>query len=206
MTASILSLYHFEPVVRVLGPGKRCGIWVQGCPFACPGCCAPDSQSSTGGQPVRIADLLNEVLLVKDTVEGVTVSGGEPFAQADQLSEFLQLLSREVPHMTVMIFTGFSLCQLRKRRHEAVDSILRNTDILIDGLFMRDQQTDAVWTASTNQTVNYLSDRYCDRDMERSRRELELFSSSNSGKMFVAGIPKRRKGVPPIDLTQIVQQ
>src|ERR1700722_19472169 len=78
---------------QVLGPGVRAVIWVQGCPLRCPGCIAPETlpfaaaDGNVGG--VRsVADLAGWLAELDET-EGVTLSGGEPFAQAEALAELL---------------------------------------------------------------------------------------------------------------------
>jgi hypothetical protein len=52
-------------------------VWVQGCPFSCPGCVAPE------WIPIRTErlvapDVLAGELLADDAVTGLTISGGEP--------------------------------------------------------------------------------------------------------------------------------
>ena len=78
MSPNTIKLYHHEKLVRFLGPGKRFGIWVQGCPFSCAGCCAPDSQPFDAGELFEIPALRDLVLKSRPQIEGITVSGGEP--------------------------------------------------------------------------------------------------------------------------------
>jgi len=69
--------------VTALGPGRRLGIWVQGCPLACSGCMSRHTWDPAGGRLVdldEIVELWRTVLA--DGADGVTVSGGEPLAQA----------------------------------------------------------------------------------------------------------------------------
>lgn len=60
---------------RVLGPRRRFAVWVQGCPFAYPGCVAPTFLPEAGGDLVAVAKLANEILSTPD-LDGVTLSGG----------------------------------------------------------------------------------------------------------------------------------
>ena len=71
----------------VLGPGRRAVAWVQGCPFRCSGCVAPEWIPEVPAErltPVQLAARL----LVDPNVDGLTFSGGEPMAQAAGLAEF----------------------------------------------------------------------------------------------------------------------
>ena len=84
-----LTLYARLPRTRALGPFTRFALWVQGCPFHCPGCMTPDARPFEGGETVAIDRLAAEVLAVDD-IEGLTVSGGEPFTQAAGLAALVR--------------------------------------------------------------------------------------------------------------------
>ena len=73
---------------RANGPGTRAVIWVQGCTIGCDGCY---SQST---HPHRKIHLVDPLVLAKwvcsiEGIEGVTISGGEPFEQSEALVKFL---------------------------------------------------------------------------------------------------------------------
>src|SRR5712691_11077886 len=63
----------------VLGPGIRAVIWVQGCPLRCAGCLAAETLPFEGGTAMPV-DQLASWLTSLSGIEGVTFSGGEPFA------------------------------------------------------------------------------------------------------------------------------
>ena len=186
-----ISIYHVEPFVRTLGPGGRFAVWVQGCPFRCTGCIAPDSQMIHSNR-VRSIDSIVEQILDGTGLEGITISGGEPFAQSSGVARLIEKLKRLRPKLSVMIFSGFTLKQLCARKDDATNRVLKNTDILVAGTYKRDLACDDVWRASTNQQVHWLSNRYSPNDMKRSRRELEVFKALTSNDLFVAGIPRHR--------------
>ncbi len=81
---STIQLYHFEPSVNVLGPGTRSVVWLQGCAFHCKGCIVPDSHLLQDGQTIPIFKLVQEIAS-QSTIEGITLSGGEPFMQKDAM-------------------------------------------------------------------------------------------------------------------------
>ena len=68
----------------VNGPGNRFVIWTQGCSLDCLGCWNPETHLFKSGNEYQIQDLFS--LIIKETtIEGITISGGEPFDQADEL-------------------------------------------------------------------------------------------------------------------------
>ncbi len=73
-----LSRIHFP--VTALGPGKRIGIWFQGCSLRCPGCISTDTWARVT-ENATVAAVLAASASFGETVEGVTISGGEPSEQ-----------------------------------------------------------------------------------------------------------------------------
>ena len=47
---SRIRLHRIYYPVTALGPGRRLGIWVQGCARRCPGCLSPEMQPYTGAE------------------------------------------------------------------------------------------------------------------------------------------------------------
>src|SRR4051794_30311747 len=76
----------------VLGPGVRAVIWVQGCPFRCPGCVAPETHAQAGGEVIEVGTLAAELAALP--IDGVTFSGGEPMEQAGALNAAIDLARR----------------------------------------------------------------------------------------------------------------
>ena len=142
------------------GPGERFVVWVQGCPLACPGCWNPDTWSFERRVVRDIDELAAEILSVED-IEGVTFTGGEPFAQARALAE----LARRVRHrgLSVFVFTGYNLAELTS---DVAKQLLAVTDVLVAGRYARDQRTLASpWLSSANQRIHFLSDHYRPTDI-----------------------------------------
>lgn len=187
------------PLTEAEGPGKRFAIWVQGCPLRCAGCCNPQFLPFEGGETISAEDLIAEILATPD-IEGVTLIGGEPFAQAEALSPLAARVRGE--GLSVMIFTGFPLEELREPAHQA---LLAMTDLLVDGPYRRDlPDRTRRWIGSTNQRIHFLSDRY--RHLETAwppagnTIELRL----RAGQLFINGFPdaevtqwNRRAARPP---------
>jgi len=155
-----LNIGYFNPITEVEGPGKRFALWVQGCFFRCPDCCNPHLLEFKENRNVTVQYMLDEILKVKDKIEGVTFIGGEPFAQAKSLA----LLANEVRKhgLSVMIFTGFKLDALKKKNNLNGESdLIENSDIIVDGLFVNKMASrKRRYIGSDNQVIHILSDRY----------------------------------------------
>lgn len=150
-----LNLAHICPTTRVLGPGNRFALWVQGCPFNCKGCLAPDWIPFKKANVVSVASVA-AFILKQEEVNGITISGGEPMMQAAQLGQLLEIIRKERPEWTVLVFTGFTLEQLVW--DEAV-RFLTYIDVLIDGQYVAHKNDGAGLRGSSNQRFHFLSNR-----------------------------------------------
>jgi len=155
MSEILLNVADVRHHSEVNGPGVRSVVWVQGCRRDCPGCINPHTHPH---EPVKLLEprqLGRQLAAIDDTV-GVTLSGGEPFEQARACA----LLAETVRNVgkTVMVFTGFPFDELRESREQAVQRLLRATDLIVAGPYIQELRCDSkMWRASSNQTVHFLS-------------------------------------------------
>lgn len=187
---AILNLAQVVPCTEAEGPGRRFAAWFQGCPLRCPGCCNPEMLSFTGGTPTRVSEILPRIEAAG--VEGITLLGGEPFAHADGGAELAKEVRRR--GVGVMIFSGYTLEELRANPDPAVASLLAATDLLVDGPFLREKpDSTRRWVGSTNQRVHFLTDRYRADDPCWSKpNTLELRVHGNE--VTVNGFPSATTG------------
>jgi anaerobic ribonucleoside-triphosphate reductase activating protein len=146
----VFRIYH-NSVVE--GPGKRSVAQTSGCLQRCPNCYVPETHDLNGGVEMKVSEIV-ELLLAPEGEprDGVTILGGEPFLQPDGLLALLQSLKQRKQHVT--LYTGYTLEQLNARSEAAIGEILRLTDILIDGPFVKELSDNASeWVGSTNQRV-----------------------------------------------------
>ncbi|MFD7657961.1 4Fe-4S single cluster domain-containing protein [Actinosynnema sp. NPDC059797] len=143
---------------RALGPGWRSVVWVQGCPLDCAGCVAPDWVPDRPSRLVSPAGLADE-LLADPAVTGLTLSGGEPMAQAAGLAELVGL-ARARRELDVVCFTGFTVEVLRDRPPgPGVADLLALVDVLVDGPYVARRDDGRGLRGSDNQRVHHLTDR-----------------------------------------------
>ena len=64
------------------GPGRRSSVLFQYCPLKCKGCWVTNLHPDDAGMLVSVNRLADELLDPKYERDGVTILGGEPFAQA----------------------------------------------------------------------------------------------------------------------------
>lgn len=138
------------------GPGIRLVIFGQGCPHRCPGCHNPETHSFDGGHFISLDDIL-KMVRQNPLLDGVTFSGGEPFAQARAFS----LLGKRIKDLglNVMTYTGYTYEELLEKQVETDDwkALLYYTDILVDGRFDETQKNLLLpFRGSENQRVIYL--------------------------------------------------
>ncbi|MCR4642131.1 MAG: radical SAM protein [Lachnospiraceae bacterium] len=181
-------VYIKEPAVRVLGPGVRYGLWVQGCLQHCPGCIAENSHEMKAGKPISIDALVFEIAHSK--AEGITISGGEPFLQAEELAQLLARVKQK-RKMGVIIYTGYKYEDLLK--DEKARTLLEETDLLIDGPYIKELDDGKSLRGSSNQRVIPLTDMYRE-DLSAygiEGRERETF---NHGILVhIVGIPQHNR-------------
>ncbi|OSM00339.1 putative anaerobic ribonucleoside-triphosphate reductase activating protein [Magnetofaba australis IT-1] len=104
------------------------------------------------------ADLAAHLLDLPEALDGLTLSGGEPFDQAAALAALLQRVRAARPAWTVMAFSGYTHAQLLEAG-AAQRALLAQTDLLIDGPFRRDQPSWEPLAGSANQRLIALTAR-----------------------------------------------
>lgn len=163
-----LNVAHTIARSAVNGPGERFVIWVQGCPLACPGCWNPDTWSFKPRDVREVGDLIDEILATPD-IEGVTFTGGEPFAQAEALAEIANAV--RAAGLSVFVFTGYEFEELGTREQRR---LLNHTDVVVAGRYEQKLRADGLrWRGSSNQMVHFLTPRY-DAASAQGGEEIEI--------------------------------
>jgi len=149
-------IYHGSVVE---GPGRRSVLQLMGCTLRCPGCHTPETHPVDGGVLISVAEVVDLLLDPEGHPrDGVTVLGGEPFLQHENLSLLLRELKERGLHVT--LYSGYTLEELRARPEPSVREALVLADILIDGRFIASLARGAgEWRGSTNQRVIYAPGR-----------------------------------------------
>jgi len=135
------------------GPGLRLAVFVQGCPFDCPGCHNPQSRDFNGGYESSVVELL-EQLDKNPLIKGITLSGGEPFCQAVRLVPLAKEVRRR--GKDIWCFSGYTFEELLDMSvsDSGVHELLSLLDVLVDGRFDFTARTLALpYRGSGNQRI-----------------------------------------------------
>lgn len=146
----VINLAGFLARSEVNGPGTRAVVWVQGCPFRCEGCFNASFQPFSPATPVPVGTLAGRILSLEG-IDGVTFSGGEPFAHAGPLAALGERL--RAAGLSVVIYTGYTAEEIFSGDDPAWPPLLAVTDLLIAGPYIAAQAWADPLTGSANQRV-----------------------------------------------------
>jgi anaerobic ribonucleoside-triphosphate reductase activating protein len=148
-------LHAFEPASRANGPGVRAVVWFQGCTLGCPGCFNPETHARLGGYEAEVDDLAVEILACRG-IEGVSVSGGEPFQQPEALAALAGRL-RQTP-LSILVFSGYTMEAIAKLPRGP--EVLNQIDVLVAGPYVERLPLGRGLLGSSNQRLHLLTNRY----------------------------------------------
>lgn len=183
-----LSRIHYP--VTALGPGRRIGIWTQGCTIRCPGCISADTWAR---RPPTVS--LDQAMRLVDPwlaqAAGITISGGEPFDQPRALLGLLERI-RDRFDGDILVYTGY--------RRRSIASWLRRAEGLIDALISGPYRADLPQTlpvrGSDNQELDLLTPLGRQRfggllEPDQTTRPALDVMFDEDGTVWLAGIPRR---------------
>ncbi|WP_032122073.1 anaerobic ribonucleoside-triphosphate reductase activating protein [Clostridium amazonitimonense] len=116
------------------GPGIRLVVFAQGCKHNCKGCHNPHTHSFQGGELVEVKNIIEE-LKGNPLLDGITLSGGEPFEQAGAFRELAK--KAKALGYNIITYTGYTYEYILNKGRKTEDWLrfLEEIDILIDGKF-----------------------------------------------------------------------
>lgn len=160
--------------IEVLGPGKRVGIWFCGCPRRCNGCSNPelwDFQERYKTTPETVFEMIKSISL-NHTIDGFTITGGDPFYQSEELKILLGML-KEISD-DILVYTGYN-------REEIKPDDLKNISVLIDGEYIEELNDNSLLKGSSNQEVHILDkekkDKYSNYFKTETNKVQNFFTS-----------------------------
>lgn len=178
-----ISRMHFP--VTTLGPGRRVGVWFQGCSIQCEGCVSLDTWAQNKGL-LTFEALCAGIAPWLELADGLTISGGEPLDQSEALEHFLCWV-RERFYGDILMFSGY-----------AQEKVLRSSIVkkgLVDAIVPEpykatESQTHAL-RGSDNQPLLPLTElgrqRYSELLSVTSSKRMDFMFDGESA--WLAGIP-----------------
>jgi anaerobic ribonucleoside-triphosphate reductase activating protein len=186
MTSIAISRMHFP--VTTLGPGRRIGIWLQGCSIRCQGCLSVD----TWEPAQRVTTTGSLIAALRDWIpaaEGITISGGEPFDQPEALEVLLRDL-RRLTAVDILVYSGYAFDALSPWLQKHAGLI----DVIISEPYDETVPQTLSLRGSDNQQLHLLTElgreRFStfDRDVRTAERRFDVMFDPD-GSVWLAGIP-----------------
>ncbi|WP_258189015.1 4Fe-4S single cluster domain-containing protein [Candidatus Hakubella thermalkaliphila] len=144
-------------------------------------------------QKKTVEDIFYAIRKASLGLDGITISGGEPFEQAEALLRLVRLI-KEHTSLDIMVYSGYTIEDLNEQG-ESASKLLSLIDILIDGRFEEENSNKKLWRGSDNQRFHILSERakkYARYAEEEYRGQRELHFEMSEGNSFkIIGIPNR---------------
>ena len=178
-----MNIHSIIPNSKVNGPSNRFVIWTQGCSLNCYGCWNPDTHTFKGAK-YYIVDYIFDMIIKEPNIEGVTISGGEPFEQTSELFKLTKLI-KDKTNLSQIIYSGYTLKEIEEDIMKG--KILSNIDVLIDGRYNAEKLSKNGAIGSTNQRHHFFTNRYSLNDFQKQNRLEYLFN--NDGSTSLTGFP-----------------
>lgn len=160
MTDTIFGNIHsVESCGTVDGPGIRFVVFTQGCPLRCKYCHNPDTWDFKDNQKMSVEEILKQYEGVREFCKGgITVTGGEPIAQIDFVTElFKQARSRDIH--TALDTSGIFF---NRDNTEKIDELLKYTSLVLLDIKHIDDEEHKKLTKHSNKNIldfaRYLSE------------------------------------------------
>lgn len=120
------------------------------------------------------------------SVDGFTITGGDPMEQAEELSLLLPEL-RSIS-TDILIYTGYTFEQLNAMHSAAVNKVLKNTAVLIDGEYIQERNNGCPLRGSDNQRVIFFDEEYRTAYEGYMQRGNEIQNFQTGGSVVSVGI------------------
>lgn len=153
-------IHSIETCGTVDGPGIRFVVFMQGCPMRCMYCHNPDTWSFNTDYRLTADEILNKYEDVKEFCKGgITVTGGEPLAQVDFVTELFYKAKLKDIH-TALDTSGI---YFTKEKLVSFEKLLINTDLVLLDIKHINEKEHIKLTGQSNKNIlefaQYLSEK-----------------------------------------------
>lgn len=192
-----LKLNRIQYPIYNLGPGKRIGIWTQGCSIKCEGCVSRSLWSIKKGKNIKIGNFLKILCSDFNDYDGITITGGEPFDQYESLIQLCRGI-KENTTLSIFIYTGFTIEDLYQKFNKR--EIIHYVDYILDGPYIKNQHSNTNLKGSENQKFyKKIAKKMVPFENHHEIDKKWSFNLANEN-VFLSGIPKEN------DLQKIVSE
>lgn len=173
--------------VKSLGPGKRFVIWTSGCPRRCENCSNPELQKRNPLKDISVKDILKAIDTCIKDIDGITITGGDPLFQPDELINLLDGI-KALGIKDVLVYTGYIFEEI-EREGGLSKKAAELCGVIIDGEYIDSLNDNKGIRGSSNQRIividKSLEEKY--KGLDSCPRTSEMIVAKN--RIFSAGIP-----------------
>jgi anaerobic ribonucleoside-triphosphate reductase activating protein len=138
-----MQVHSIQSLGTLDGPGVRFVVFTQGCPLRCKCCHNPDTWDFNGGYDYPLEAIEKDYRRREKYLDGITLSGGDPFYQQKQCVELLNLIKPN----NVWIYTGFEYDDIKNTELASM------ADVLVTGRFIKELSCTGRMYGSSNQKI-----------------------------------------------------
>ncbi len=148
--------------IESLGPGRRLVIWTKGCSKHCKGCANPELWDTSNAHCYDIKEIVKIVTNIdlELSIDGITISGGDPLEQKEELLQLTESLQRITEDIAV--YTGYIWNELLDIWcSEDLERLKKSVAVLIDGPYVEElNKKKVVLRGSSNQRIIFFKNKY----------------------------------------------
>lgn len=172
-------------ISSIYGPGERFVLWVQGCSLACKNCWNKAMWNKKLGTAYKVDEVLAMIVTAKKEqgIEGVTILGGEPFQQYEEVFELIKKVKNL--ELSIVLYSGYEIQELEDLGKTKIFDYI---DILILGRYVEEQRDINLYLrGSVNQKIFLFSDRY--KNFEAKDEGNVEITINEFGQLQILGYP-----------------
>ena len=132
---------------------------------------------------VDVKALAGQIASLDGLIEGLSISGGEPFQQPGALAALCSEI-RQRTKLSILIFSGFEMAEI-KRIPES-HNVLEHIDVIVTGRYRQELRLAQELRGSLNKKIIFLSERYTAADFT-SLPDAEIIITGE-GEVLLSGI------------------
>lgn len=181
--------------VHSLGPGDRLAIWIRGCKKRCFNCANPELQLFNPNSEVSMTVIKEMISKIDKKIDGITITGGEPFCQAKDLFEIITFMLEITDD--ILIFTGYSKKEIYDLNNDYAIKCIEKATVVIYGEYvdeLNDNHTPLI--ASSNQVIEFHNPKINNKYINYMNNERIIENFYYNDNLISVGIhnSRRKKG------------
>lgn len=123
------------------GTGVSVSVWMQGCPFHCPGCHNAELWDFNGGQESSFEEFTQKIdiaMKANGIKRNLSILGGEPLCDENiqYTKQIIDWCKENYPDSKIYLWTGYT----KENFNELQNKIFDLVDVLIDGPYIEEKR------------------------------------------------------------------